>query len=250
MGQEGSVPELTLDQAIEQAVANNSVLKTANLETLRAADDLAANRTKRFADMHIVALGSQLLTKPSVTFQKGSLGTYPATGPIPATDQRIDIARKPVGAVFASVTQPLSTQYRLHLQLEALALGVEGTQEEREKTRLEVIDQVRRSYYAVVEAQSALDSLEASLPFYEESKRLAAENRKRETILASDLLRADTQLLNTRNAISDARDRVASAAEQLNPLREPDRPQSSGFSVHIQPESGLRLISKFLGLLC
>lgn len=218
VGREASVLELTLDQAIEQAVANNSALKTANLETLRAADDLAANRTKRFADMHIVALGSQLLTKPSVTFQKGSLGTYPATGPIPGTDQRIDIARKPVGAVFASVAQPLSTQYRLHLQLKALALGVEGTQEGREKTRLEVIDQVRRSYYTVVEAQSALDSLEASLPFYEESKRLAGENRKRETILESDLLRADTQILNTRNAISDARDQVASAAEQLNHL--------------------------------
>jgi len=109
MGQEVSIPELTLDQAIEQAVANNSVLKTANLETLRAADDLAANRTKRFADMHIVALGAQLLTKASVTFQQDSLGVYPATGPIPATDRKIEIARKPVGAVFASVTQPLST---------------------------------------------------------------------------------------------------------------------------------------------
>ena len=95
---------------------------------------------------------------------------------------------------------------------------MEGTQEERKKTRLGVIDQVRRSYYAVVEAQSALDSLQSSLPFYEESKRLASVNLQRETILESDLLRADTQLLNTRNAISDARDRVATAAETLNDL--------------------------------
>ena len=218
IGQEPNVPELTLDQAVEQAVANNSELKTASLETLRAADDLAANRTRRFANTHIVALGAQLLTKPSVTFQQGSLGVYPATGPIPATNQTINIARRPVGTVFASVTQPLSTQYRLHLQLRALALGLQGTQQDREKTRLEVIDQVRRAYYAVAEAQSALDSLAASLPYYEESKRLAAENRKRETILESDLLRADTQLLNTQNSISDAHDRVATAAERLNDL--------------------------------
>ena len=117
-----------------------------------------------------------------------------------------------------SVAQPLSTQYQLHLQLKALALGLEGTRQDQEKTRLEVVDQVRRAYYAVVEAQSALDSLQASLPYYEESHRLAVENRGKETILESDLLNADAQLLKTQNAISDATDRVASACEQLNDL--------------------------------
>jgi outer membrane protein TolC len=216
--QQSSLPELTLEQAVELAVANNSSLKTASLETQRAADDLAANRTRRFANTQIMALGGQLLTKPSVTFPEGSLGTYSATGPIPATNQKIEIARKPAGLVNASVLQPLSTQYQLHLQLKALSLGLEGTRLDQQKTRLEVVDQVRRAYYAVAEAQSALDSLQASLPYYQESHRLALANSSRETILESDLLRADAQLLKTQNAISDASDKVASAAEKLNDL--------------------------------
>ncbi len=216
--QEAHVPVLTLDDAIAQAAANNTNLKTADLEISRAADDLAANRTRRFANMQIVALGGQLLTKPSVTFPEGSLGVYSATGPIPATGQTIHIARKPVGVIGGSVMQPLSTQYRLHLQLRALSLGVDATRQDREKASLEVIDQVRRAYNEVAEAQSALDSLQSSLPYYEESKRLALENRRRETILESDLLGADAQLLKTQNAISDAGDRVASAAEKLNDL--------------------------------
>src|SRR5664279_2570284 len=122
--QESSAHMLTLDQAIELAVASNTTLKTAGLETVRATDDLLAARTRRFASTQVIAFGSQLLTKPSVTFAQGSLGVYPSVGPIPATDQKIDVARKPVGGVFASVLQPLSTQYRLHLQLKALALGV------------------------------------------------------------------------------------------------------------------------------
>ena len=89
-GQQSSLPELTLEQAIELAVANNSDLKTAGLETQRAADDLAANKTRRFASTQITALGAQLVTKPSVTFPAGSLGTYSATGPIPGTDQKIE----------------------------------------------------------------------------------------------------------------------------------------------------------------
>ncbi|HYZ86147.1 MAG TPA: TolC family protein, partial [Bryobacteraceae bacterium] len=214
--QESSPPVLTLEEAIQQAVTNNSDLKTASLETRRAGDDLAANNTKRFATTSITAIGGQLITKPSVTFQQGSLGTYGSTGPIPGTDQKIEVARKPTGMMFASVLQPLSTQYRLHMQLKALAFGVAATRQDEEKTRLEVVDRVRQAYYSVVEAQSTLDSLHASLPYYEETKRLAVENHSKETILESDLLDADAQLLKTRNAISDAKDQVATASEKLN----------------------------------
>ena len=216
--QESNAPELTLDEAIAQAIANNSNVKAAGLEIQRAVDDLAANRTRRFANTQIIALGGQLLTKPSVTFQQGSLGVYSATGPIPATDQTVHIARKPAGVLYGSVTQPLSTQYRLHLQLKALALGVESTMQDREKTRLEIIDQVRRTYNEIAERQSALNSLQASLPYYEESQRLATENLKRETVLESDLLGADAQLVKTQNAIRDASDELSAAAEKLNDL--------------------------------
>ena len=216
--EQSSLPELTLEQAVELAVANNSSLKTAGLETQRVADDLAAARTRRFANTEVTGLGAQLVTKPSVTFPAGSLGTYSATGPIPGTDQKIEIPRKPAGTLNVSVAQPLSTQYQLHLQLKALALGLEGTRQDQEKTRQDVVDQVRRAYYAVVETQSVLDSLQASLPYYEESHRLASENRGKETTLESDLLNAGAQLLKTQNAIADATDRVASASEKLNDL--------------------------------
>src|SRR4051812_32070353 len=86
-------PELTLEEAVVLAVANNSGLKTASLETQRAADDLAANRTRRFANTQVTALGAQLVTKPSVTYPAGSLGVYSATGPIPATNQKVEIPR-------------------------------------------------------------------------------------------------------------------------------------------------------------
>jgi outer membrane protein TolC len=217
-GPQSNLPELTLEQAVEQAVANNSSLKTASLETSRVANDLAATRTKRLVSTQVTALGAQLVTKPSVTFPAGSLGVYDATGPIPATNQKVEIARKPVGTVDVSLAQPLSTQYQLHLQLKALELGLEGTRQDQAKTRLEIVDQVRRAYYAVVEAQSALDSLQASLPYYQESHRLALENRGKETILESDLLNADATLLKTQNAIADASGRVASASEKLNDL--------------------------------
>jgi hypothetical protein len=57
--QQSNLPELTLEQAVEQAVANNSSLKTASLDTLRAADDLAANKTRRFANTQVTDCSDQ-----------------------------------------------------------------------------------------------------------------------------------------------------------------------------------------------
>ena len=48
--QPSTLPELTLEQAVEQAVANNSSLKTASLDTLRAADDRVGERTVERSD--------------------------------------------------------------------------------------------------------------------------------------------------------------------------------------------------------
>jgi hypothetical protein len=78
-GQQSKLPELTLEEAVEQAIANNSSVKIASLDTLRAADDLAANKTRRFANTQVTALGAQLVTKPSFTYPAGSLGVYSAT---------------------------------------------------------------------------------------------------------------------------------------------------------------------------
>lgn len=128
--QRSGLPELTIEQAVEIAVANNSNLETASLETQRAIDDLAAARTRRFGNTQFTGLGAELVTKPSVTFPAGSFGNYSATGPIPGLNQTITIARKPVGTANILVDQPLSTQYQLHLQLRALALGAQSTRQE------------------------------------------------------------------------------------------------------------------------
>ena len=99
-----------------------------------AAYDLAANRTRRFANTQIMGLGVQLVTKPSITFPPGSLGVYSATGRS-VNGQKVEIARKPAETLNVLVAQPLSTQYQLHLQLKALALVAAGTRQDQEKTR-------------------------------------------------------------------------------------------------------------------
>jgi outer membrane protein TolC len=216
--QTSELPELKLEEALSLALDHNRLVQIAELQTKRAVEELAANRTRRFANLQITGLGAQLLTRPSITFPAGSFGSFPGTGLIPATATTISAPRRPVALVFASILQPLSAQYRLHLQLKAMSLGVEGAREDERKKRQETANEVRRIYFEIAAAQSDLAALAASMPLYLESKRLAAENKKAETVLGSQALRADVQFAQAENANSDARQRLAATKERLNDL--------------------------------
>jgi len=68
------VPVLTVDEAIAQAVANNSSLRIADLEIRSAADDLATNRTRHFANTQIIALGGPPTHRDLVDISRGYQG--------------------------------------------------------------------------------------------------------------------------------------------------------------------------------
>jgi outer membrane protein TolC len=218
LGQQPIAPELTLDAAITEAIAHNSSLEKARLETKRALADLAANRTKRYFSTSVSAQGAELLTRPQIVFPAGSLGTYSSTGPIPGANQTISIPRKFTGLISASASQPITNLIRFHFELKSLELVFEESKEDERKQKLETVDSVRRAYYAVVESQSDLDSKEASLPYYRESVRVATEDSNRETILTSDLLKSKAQLLQAENAVNHDEDQLVSAQQKLNDL--------------------------------
>src|SRR6185437_15848034 len=77
---------LTLDQAVAMALESNRNIHSSGLEAQKAEDKLRANRTKQFPSISLYALGAQQLQSFDFTLEKGVLGTYPGTGPLPTND--------------------------------------------------------------------------------------------------------------------------------------------------------------------
>jgi outer membrane efflux protein len=124
--QEAPVPSgvvVTLEQAVALALQNNRLVHNAALEVDKATDRVAAARTRRLPAFDVYVLESYLLTPVDFTFEQGTFGTFPSTGPIPAKDTTIRTERQPTTLVSARVTQPLSQLYRigLNVQLQAVA---------------------------------------------------------------------------------------------------------------------------------
>ena len=209
---------LTVDQAVEYALRQNPALRTAEFEVRKAEDNLAAFRTRRLPSIKWTTLAGQLLTKPTVTFDQGVFGTYPGVGPIPGQETKVHIPRKPTAFMFGQILQPLSQLHRLGLGVKFHDLGRQIEAAKLAERRAAVAEQVRKAYYDLLQTQSALESVEQSLPLYKETVRLAQVGLRLETVLASQQLKAEAEAAEVELEALKLRNPIATQMETLNEL--------------------------------
>jgi len=209
---------LTLKQAIDIALANNSSLKIASLDIDKAQWELAEFKTKRLPAFSSSVLASQLLTEISFTVKAGTFGDYPGTGPIPSQDTKITTPRRPTALVMSQVTQPLSQIYKINLGVQAGRLNTTLTGEKQRYQRQAVVKQVKQAYYAVLLAESALDAAQASVKQYEEVDRVVLQRVSQEAALRSESLDVKAKLAYERLQLIQLKDTLDSRKETLNDL--------------------------------
>src|SRR5690349_12531396 len=124
--------ELPLDQAVQLALQHNVDVANTTLDVSKAMDRAKAFHTLLFPKLSFYALGSEQLTPVSFTVGAGTLEPQSPIGPIPSRDVQYTTPVQPTGYLFGRVVQPLSTIYRIRLNLKALDLS---TQLEQQKER-------------------------------------------------------------------------------------------------------------------
>src|SRR5258708_27324419 len=128
-GQERTESVLTLDQATELARSHNRELKQAGLEIHKQQEAFSEARTQLYPRFDTYFLGSELLTPLDFTIKSGTLGTFPATGPIQAKDSVIHTPARPVAIASVTVTQPLTQLLRIDLSIRQQRLATELSQQ-------------------------------------------------------------------------------------------------------------------------
>jgi outer membrane protein TolC len=220
-GQPASRPageRLSLETAIRQAVENNRQLQTALLQVRKAEEDVAAARTHRLPSFETTVFASELLTPVKFAFPAGAFGDYPGIGPIPSADATVTSDRKPTLFVSGQVLQPLS-------QLGRIGLGIRGAEAardlERERAReqqLEVINSVKRIYFAILQTESALTASDEAIALYKELDRTLQHRVTQKVALRSDALDVQFRLAQEELTRVTRKNTLASQKEQLNQL--------------------------------
>lgn len=209
---------LTLNDAIKLAETHNRALQVAQLDQRKAADETSVTRSYRLPSFSLTALGSQSLSRLGLTFEKGSLGTYPNVGPIPGQTTTLQGPLKPAGIFFANITQPLSQQWKIGLQAQFARFGQKVSEQQVRATRQTTVNDVRRLYYGILQAESGKKNLQATIEFLRELDRNARQDELQRVALRADLLNVQAQLAEAEYEQLKLEDPLETQKQQLNRL--------------------------------
>jgi outer membrane protein TolC len=210
--------ELQLDRAVQIALQHNVDIANAMLDISKTIDRSAAFRTNLFPKTSFYALGSQQLAPFSITVGKGTLGTFPGIGPIPAEDTKYSTGTQPTGFLVGRIAQPLSSIYRIRLNLKALDFSTQMAKEKARAKRQDVVRNVKQLYYNIEQVQSSLVASRETVRLYKEVARITNDYVLKQTALEPDLLQAQANLADAEQSELALSNQDAKAKEQLNDL--------------------------------
>ena len=217
-GQEAPAKTLTLEEAVSLARSHNRELKQAGLEIHKQKEAFGEAKTHLYPRFDTYVLASELLTPLDFTIRAGTLGTFSATGPIPAKDSVIHTPARPVAIASATVTQPLTQLIRIDLSIKQQKLESQLSQQNYFEREQELVNEVRRAYYAILQSQSELESQRALLVYVEELQQLTGRLLHQEAVLKADSLRITAQRSKALYQLTVIQNALADQKEALNHL--------------------------------
>ena len=213
-----SAPILTLDDAIAAALAGNPQVQARALDVTKAVDATDEARAARLPLLSAQLLGGVPLTPISFTIPRGTLGTYPGLGALPAANSKITTPQQFAGLFMASVTQPVSQLFKIGLGVREAEVGRSLASEGARASRDETIRQVRLAYANLAQLQSQLASAEAALASLTELAALTDRRLADETVLKQDDLSVKAKLGQQQYEVLVLRDTLDSDREAFNRL--------------------------------
>jgi outer membrane protein TolC len=240
-------PLLTLDEAVRIATGNNRDIHISELNVIKARETVAQTRTNYFPKLDTNVLAGVPLQPLNFTVPAGSFGTYPATGPIPATNSSI---RSPVRIgtfIDASAAQPLTQLYKVKLAVEQARLGTDLAREGVRGQEQEITRQVKDAYYQLAQLQTQVESAKATVHALMALSTVTEQRLSAQTVLVSDSLTVKARLKQQRYQLLVLQNDSEVQKQSLNHLL--GRDLRTQFTVEMQPaqdtaESDLEIARK------
>ena len=209
---------ITLTEAVRTAESHDRSIHIAKLDRDKALREIDVARTRRYPIFSVTALGSQPLTQLGITLERGSLGVYPFDGPIPGQTTTLESPLRFGFIGYASVQQPLTQQYKIGLGIELAKVGVDAAAEQVRAKRQAVVNEVRRLYYGIAQAESGRTTLRATVDFLRQLDRETSQQAVQRVALQADSLNVKAQLVQAEYELLKMDDPIQTQKEQLNRL--------------------------------
>ena len=209
---------LTLDEALLLARSNNRDLKQFRLEVGKQREALGEAKTHLYPRFDTSVLAAQLLAPLDFTINKGQFGTFPGTGPIPGSNTDLHTPARPIAIASVTATQPLTQLIRIHLSIADQRLKVDAAQLSFDQREQKLTDDVRQSYYQVLQSQIQYESQQSMVKYLEEVLQLTDRRFNQQAALKADRLSVKAELAKAAYQLTTIENTLADSKEALNHL--------------------------------
>jgi outer membrane protein TolC len=209
---------LTLDDALTLAKSNNRDLKMRGLDVRKQREALGESKTHLYPRFDTTLLAAELLAPLDFTINKGQFGTFPGTGPIPGSNTDLHTPARPIAIVSVTATQPLTQLLRIHLSIAGERLKVDAAQLSFDQREQKLTDDVRQSYYQVLQQQIQCESQQSMVKYLEELLQLTERRFSQHAALEADRLSVKAEVAKATYQLTTIEDKLADSKESLNHL--------------------------------
>jgi outer membrane protein TolC len=209
---------LTLDEALQLARSHNRDLKQFGLDVGKQREAWGEAKTHLYPRFDTSVLAAQLLAPLDFTVRKGQFGTFPGTGPIPGSNTDLHTPARPIAIASVTATQPLTQLIRIHLSIADQQLKVGAAQLSFDQREQKLADDVRQSYYQVLQSQIQYESQQSVVKYLEELLQLTERRFDQQAALKADRLSVKAELAKATYRLTMIEDMLADHREALNHL--------------------------------
>src|SRR5258705_9550932 len=209
---------LTLEEALLRARSSNRDLKQFGFDVGKQREALGEAKTHLYPRFDTSVLAAQLLGPLDFTVNKGQFGTFPGTGPIPGSNTDLHTPARPIAIASVFATQPLTQLIRIHLPIKDQRLKVDAAQFSFDQREQKIADDVRQSYYQVLQSQIQYESQQSVVKYLEELLQLTDRRFNQQAALKADRLSVKAELAKAAYQLTTIDDALADRKEVLNHL--------------------------------
>lgn len=209
---------VTLDEAIHLATEQNSLVKMARDKAKEADGRVTQARANYFPVITNQSLATHLNQTEFLDIPKGSMGTYPATGPVPGNTVSIELGKEEAFVTTTGAAQPITQMFKIHAGASVAHADAAAAHSDVLQVSNEVALNVKTLYYHLLSAERRKHALELRIQAGEQSLDEARKGVESGVVLEEKVLGGEAQLAEARHALGEVDDAIDDMEVQFDDL--------------------------------
>jgi outer membrane protein len=206
---------ITLDEAVQFALAHNHVMRIADFQVdeKEYAKDVA--RSAYFPSLKNESSVLRITDVQHVEIPAGSLGTVDGDQ-IPSHTISLLQGGQTFETSGTSLSEPLTSLLKVRAKNDMASADLNATRDEARQTRNEIALKVRQIYYGILIAQLQLAALKAGVAASQDLERERNQQVKYGSAMDEDLIESKAQSLESKQALLTAQLQISDLTTQLD----------------------------------